>query len=59
MHTHTAPRPISSNPTAERIARLSEEYLTASPARKEAIGEEIAGMIAGRVVALTKCMEVH
>lgn len=52
MHTHTAPRPIASDPKAARIADLSEEYLTASPERKEVIGETIAGFINGSVSVL-------
>ncbi|WP_306113423.1 MULTISPECIES: hypothetical protein [unclassified Roseovarius] len=52
MHGHTASRPASHNPIAARIAELSEEYLTASPQRREEIGEEISGMIAGRVIPM-------
>lgn len=54
MHGHTAPRPTIANPIAARIADLSEEYLTASPTRREEIGEEISGMIAGRVVPFSR-----
>lgn len=53
MHTHATPRPIASEPKAARIAALSEEYLSASPARREDIGKEISGLIAGTVVPLT------
>ena len=52
MHSHTAPRPATHDPVAERIAALSEEYLSAGTARREQIGEEISGMIAGRVVLI-------
>ncbi len=54
MHGHTAPRPDVTHPVAARIADLSEEYLTASAARREEIGEEISGMIAGRVVPFSR-----
>lgn len=54
MHGHTASRPASRNPIAARIADLSEEYLTASTERREEIGEEISGMIAGRVIPITR-----
>lgn len=51
-HTTTAPRLQSDNLHAERIARLSEEYLTATPARCEQIGAEISGMIDGKIAAI-------
>lgn len=49
---HSTPRPITPDPRATRIADLSHEYLTASPVRREAIGEEVAAIIAGRVVVI-------
>ena len=52
MHTHTTPRPPVSDPKAARISDLSQEYLTATADRKEAIGDEIAAMIEGRVVSI-------
>ena len=52
MHTHTTPRQIVSDPKAARIADLSHEYLTATSDRKDAIGDEIAAMIEGRVVSI-------
>ena len=52
MHGHTTPRPISPVPTAARIAELSEEWLTADFERAVEIAEEIAGLIAGRVVPI-------
>ncbi|WP_299848150.1 hypothetical protein [uncultured Roseovarius sp.] len=52
MHGHTAPRPSISNPIAARIADLSDEYLTASEGRREEIGEEISGLIAGRIIPI-------
>ena len=54
MHGHTAPRPIIDNPIAARIATLSEEYLSASASRREEIGQEISGLIAGRVVPMIR-----
>lgn len=54
MHGHTAPRLISPDPVANRIATLSHEYLTANDVRREEIGEEIAGMIGGSVVPLVR-----
>ncbi len=53
MHGHTSKRPTVDNPVAARISDLSDEYLSASPQRRDEIGEEIAGLIAGRVVPLS------
>lgn len=52
MHGNPIALPPSSDPTARRIAALSDEYLGADPARKEEIGEEIAAMIDGKIVRL-------
>lgn len=52
MHGHTSQRPLITNPIAARIADLSEEYLSASAQRREEIGEEISGLINGRVVVM-------
>lgn len=52
MHGHSIPRPAASHPVAARIAELSEEFLAATARRRAEIGEEIAGLIAGRVVPL-------
>lgn len=52
MHQHVTPRPESLDPRAARIAELSEEYITASAERRESIGAEIAGLIAGKVVPI-------
>ena len=49
MHGTATPRVASADPKAERIARLSEEFLSASARRKTEIGEEIAGLIADRI----------
>lgn len=54
-HTHTTPpQPRSPDPKAARIADLSEEWFTADPARREAIGAEIAGLIEGKVAPLER-----
>ena len=50
MHGHTAPRPVLKDPVAARIVALTEEYLAAPPGRRDDIGQEIAALIAGRVV---------
>lgn len=52
MHGHATPRQENTDTKSERIAALSEEYLIAKPARKEEIGEEIAGLISGRIVLM-------
>lgn len=52
MHGHSAPSLPIDNLVAARIAALSEEYLGAPPARRLVIGEEIAGLISGRIVPL-------
>lgn len=54
MHGHTAPRPTIVHPVAARVAELSEEYLTADVTRREQIGQEISGIIAGNVVPLPR-----
>lgn len=43
------PRPIASDPLAERIAALSHEYLSATPERREQIGAGVAAIIEGIV----------
>jgi len=52
--THATPRPRPPGPTtrAERYAALCEEFINATPERREAIGEEIEGLMARRVVPL-------
>ena len=52
MHGNTTPRARASDPKAARIAALSEEYLYADSRRRSQIGEEIAGLIAGRILPL-------
>lgn len=54
MHNHSTPKPLVTEPKAARISQLSEEYLSASASRREDIGNEIAGIIAGTVVPITQ-----
>lgn len=54
MHGHTTPRFRAHDPKAARIAELSEEYLVANARRRREIGEEIAGLISGRIVPLRR-----
>jgi len=52
---HATPRfelPEASDPSEARIAMLSAEYMTASPERREEIGQEIEAMITGQVTVL-------
>jgi hypothetical protein len=50
MHgTFLPPHPVSRDPQAERIADLSQEYLAATPERREEIGAEVAALIEGNV----------
>ena len=55
MHGQSLPhREPSADPCAARIADLSDEYLRASQDRREEIGNEIAALMAGRVVPMTR-----
>ncbi len=54
MHGHTTPRFAAHDPKAARISELSEEYLVANAKRRSEIGEEIAGLISGRIVPLRR-----
>ena len=45
--------PAATDARARRIAALSAEYLMTSSDRREAIAEEIAGLIAGQIVPLS------
>lgn len=52
---HATPRfdpPTTTDPKAARIALLSAEFIIADPARRDAIGREIAGLISGDVAVL-------
>ncbi len=50
MHVLGTSRPGTHDPKAARIAALSEEYLIATARRRSEIGEEIAGLMSGRIV---------
>ncbi len=54
MHGHTTEpiiaRRSADGPVARRIAELSEEYLKAPLWRRQEIGDEIAGLITGRII---------
>lgn len=52
MHGHATPRLGANDPKAARIAVLSEEYLIADATRRSEIGEEIAGLMAGRILPM-------
>lgn len=54
MHGHATPRFDAHDPKAARIAVLSEEYLIADRRRRSEIGEEIAGLMAGRILPMPK-----
>ncbi len=54
MHGQSTSRPAWADAKSERIARLSEEFLKADDARRDEIGEEITGLIAGRVLPLAR-----
>lgn len=54
MHGEATPRLPSDDPVARRIARLSEEFLSAPRARREAIGAEIRALATGNVVPLPR-----
>lgn len=45
MHKNYTPRPTFPAPVAERIASLSEEFLTADAVRRNSIGEEVQLLI--------------
>ena len=49
-HGNATPRPNVTKPTDARFAELNHEYLSADPARKEAIGREVQAIIDGKVV---------
>lgn len=49
MSCHATPRLGALDPKAARIAALSEEYLIATALRRSEIGEEIAGLMSGRI----------
>lgn len=59
LHGQVTPRTTHRDPKAARIADLSDEYLRAGATRREEIGEEIAGLIAGRITALPVGSNVH
>ncbi len=46
--------PQTTDPKAARIAMLSAEFITAGPARRDEIGNEIAGLISGDVAVLPR-----
>jgi hypothetical protein len=52
MHGQSTVRPTWTDPKAERIALLSEEYLNANAARRDEIGNEISGLISGQILPL-------
>lgn len=58
MHGHTTPRPSNSDPTAARIADLSDTwlglYFAGDRIGADRIGAEIAGLISGRIMPMTR-----
>ena len=50
-HGKATPRLKAKDPKAERIAELSDEYLSADPERRYAIGEEVVALMTGGVLA--------
>lgn len=52
MHGHRTERLPTIDLVATRIADLSEEYIYADDARRDAIGAEIAGLMSGRIKPL-------
>ena len=53
MHTHRTPHETPLDPLHARLADLSEEYLTATIERREAIGCEFVALLAGDVVPIS------
>jgi hypothetical protein len=49
MQVVSTARPSTHDPKAARIASLSKEYLIARANRRSEIGEEIAGLMSGRL----------
>ncbi len=54
MHGTATPRQTTHDPKAARIAVLSEEYLIADARRRNEIGEEIAGLMSGRIQPMNR-----
>lgn len=52
MHGQATPRLGARDPKAARIAALSEEFLIADAKRRCEIGEEIAGLMSGRILPM-------
>lgn len=52
MHGHKSENIPAKTALAARISALSDEFLSAAAERRDAIGEEISGLIAGRIVPL-------
>ena len=48
----TAPQPTSGNPSHLRMARLTAEYIDATPERQAKIDAEVQGMLDGKVESL-------